>query len=107
MNSKIKKVETALVSILTSHNPKSLTKQIYLNDDGKIEKKAVANLKQGRVAKRDFETLLDFKDILMSLNLNQALVYGLPLFSPAKIISRDDWEADGRPDGLLFMGIGR
>ena len=87
------------VTVISSTNPKSLSKQYELID-GQLQKTTVANMSDGSAEIKTLANLYEFSELLQSLNHNQALTYGVPQFSPAKIITKSHiWVK------LIFFGF--
>ena len=65
------------LTLITSIYPACITKEFSLNTELKLNKKTSANLSEGKVEIKTIDGLGRFKNLLMNLNHNQCLVYGL------------------------------
>ena len=91
---------TASLTKITASKPTRLTKQFSLSD-GKLNKVGGGNLVEGKAATCTFDTLEDFRDLLLTLKSNQALVYGVSAKSPIRIIPKEKWVSAGKPDNCI------
>ncbi|MBF0192733.1 MAG: hypothetical protein HQL99_16595 [Magnetococcales bacterium] len=55
----------------------------------------------GHVDIERVNSLEDLSELLMGLDHNQALIYGLPVEAPAEIVTEAEWVALGRPAGVV------
>ena len=88
------------VTVISSTNPKTLSKRFELID-GQLQKTTVANMSDGSAEIKTLANLHEFSELLQSLNHNQALTYGIPQFSPAKIITKSQFIERNEPSGHL------
>ncbi len=88
------------VTIISSVVPDVLTKKFALVD-GKLEKEGGGVLVEGRADVRALESLSEFATLLTSLGPNQALTYGRPVAEAVDLVTKDRWEALGKPDGMI------
>ena len=79
--------KTVPVSIITSANPKLLTKRMQLRN-GACEKIGGGILKEGKAEITNVVFPDGFMDLLPELNPNQALTYGLPIYAPVKLVTK-------------------
>ena len=77
--------------MITSVNPKVLTKAFKLGRDGKLEKKSIAHLSEGYANQVTVNSLAEFRELLESLESNNALTYGIvPGRKEARIVTREN-----------------
>jgi hypothetical protein len=88
-------------SIVTSRKPATITKTMLLDKDGELIKGDAARLVEGSVETVTVNECAGFADVLTGLKTNQALIYGLPKFSPAELLKKDLYLNKGKPDGFL------
>lgn len=89
----------AKLSIITASNPKRLSKGFSLGSGGDLLKSPGGQLIQGSVEIRTLENLEDLAGILKSLTPAQALVYGVPINTASKIMTRKAFANAGNPEG--------
>lgn len=89
----------ATLSIITATKPERLSKGYSLGADGDLIKSPGGNLVQGKVETRNLESLADLAAILQSLTPAQALVYGVPINSAARVMTRKAFAEAGKPAG--------
>jgi hypothetical protein len=70
---------SARLTVLTSQSPRFLTKEIALDDQGKMVKIPFAHLTKGRAKVVQIQSLKEFSQLLQGLEHSQALVYGVPI----------------------------
>ena len=87
-------------TIITATRPSICTKSFSMVS-GKLEKKTVANIVEGQIETRTFETLAEFAALLEGLQQDQCMAYGLPATSPAGLITEKKWHELGRPKDKL------
>lgn len=87
----------ATLSIITAIKPARLSKGYSLGSDGNLQKSPGGNLVQGKVETRDLRTLADLGVILQSLTPAQALVYGVPINTAARVMTRKSFAEAGKP----------
>lgn len=85
------------VTIITSINPPVLSKTFALDGAGNLVKSTSAQMTKGRAEVREITTLQDFSDLLLSLDVSQALTYGVPPSNGIAIVTRRAWIQAGRP----------
>ncbi len=85
--------------VITSHQPNCVTKEFRLVD-GKLTKSTVANITRGKMELRDIANAHDFSQLLLSLNTNQCLTYGVPP-REAGLVTEAKWAEMGKPDEPL------
>jgi hypothetical protein len=88
------------VTVISSTNPATLSKQYELID-GQLQKTTIADMSAGNAEIKTLANLHEFSELLQSLNHNQALTYGVPQFSPAKIITKSQFIERNEPSGYL------
>ena len=88
--------KTVPVSIITSADPKLLTKRMQLRN-GACEKIGGGILKEGKAEITNVVFPDGFMDLLPELNPNQALTYGLPIYAPVKLVTKEEWHKLGKP----------
>lgn len=93
-------VPAAQLTVATSTFPEVLTKRFSL-EGGELQKHVGGVLVSGRAEKRRVQSLKDFAELLQSLGANQALIYGVPEADAIDLTTRDRWEAEGRPEGII------
>jgi hypothetical protein len=97
----MKTQDCALITVVTASVPKHLSKGYYL-DDGKLKKRAGGVLVKGHAKVFGFECLEDLKTVLMVLNPQQALIYGVPKGTKeTKLMSSDEWVKTGKPSDAI------
>ncbi len=89
----------ATLSIITAIKPAQLSKGYSLGAGGDLLKSPGGNLVQGKVETRTLETLADLAAILQSLTPAQALVYGQPINTAARVMTRKAFAEAGKPAG--------
>jgi hypothetical protein len=89
----------ATLSIITAIKPARLSKGYSLGTNGELLKSPGGNLTQGRVEARTIETLADLAAILQSLTPAQALVYGVPINTATRVMTRKAFAEAGQPAG--------
>ena len=89
------------LTLITSHNPQVVTKEFSLDDDGKVQKQVTANVYSGVMQRQELATPLEFCSLLASLNANQCLAYGVTGHRVIKLVTKKEWEAQGRPEDCL------
>lgn len=89
----------ATLSIITAIKPARLSKGYSLGAGGYLLKSTGGNLTQGRVEARTIETLADLAAILQSLTPAQALVYGVPINTATRVMTRKAFAEAGQPAG--------
>lgn len=87
------------LTVVTSSKPRTLSKKYWLDSDGNLQKKTVAQMSQGTAQVESVDGLDGLALLLRSLAHNQALVYGLPPFDKIKLLTKKDYESQGRPAG--------
>lgn len=90
----------AKLSVITAIKPDRLSKGYSLAANGDLLKSPGGNLVQGKVETRDLTTLADLAVILQSLTPAQALVYGQPINSADRVMTRKAFADAGRPAGV-------
>ena len=88
------------VTVISSTNPKTLSKQYELIDE-QLQKTTVADMSAGSAEIKTLANLYEFSELLQSLNHNQALTYGVPQFSPANLITKSQFIERNEPSGYL------
>ena len=88
------------ISVITAIKPKRLSKQLYLKD-GQIDKSGGGVLAEGQVKVVQVDNLEGFKELLPALGTDQALVYGLPSISPARVVSKEEYARRGEPNDMI------
>ena len=92
-------MNNANLSIITAIEPKRLSKGYSLGIDGDLLKAPGGNLIRGKIEARTLSTLLDLAATLQSLTPAQALVYGVPINSASRVMTRKAFSDAGRPEG--------
>ena len=87
----------ATISIITASNPKRLSKGYSLGANGDLLKSPGGNLVTGKVEVRELAGLPDLAATLEELTPAQALVYGVPINSASKIMTRKAFANAGNP----------
>lgn len=87
---------TAL-TIITSTAPKTLTKRYWLDDAGAIDSKTSANMVAGEAEQVQITSASDFAEVLQGLDHNQALCYGVADAIKVRMLSRTEFEKQGKP----------
>ena len=91
-----------LLTVITSHKPKTLTKLYSLDSAGNLNKPTPAGqIVEGEVQRVSIHNALDFADLLMTLQHNQALMYGVARPEWSKLMSQKIFEAQGKPANVL------
>jgi hypothetical protein len=89
-----------LVTLITATEPARLTKHFSLRD-GALLKSPGGILTRGRAEINELDGLLGLKKLVAALGPNQALTYGLPMFNPATIVTKEEWSRTGRPKSVM------
>jgi len=89
------------LTLITSHNPQVVTKEFYLDDAGEVQKQVTANVYNGMMQRIELSSPADFCSLLASLDSNQCLAYGITGHREIKLITKKEWEAQGRPESAL------
>jgi hypothetical protein len=92
-------MNNANLSIITAIEPKRLSKGYSLGIDGDLLKAPGGNLIRGKIEARTITTLLDLAATLQTLTPAQALVYGVPINSASRVMTRKAFSDAGRPEG--------
>jgi len=92
-NQSVKNV-SAQFSVLTSTYPKVLSKEIRIDKKGSVIKTPSANLCRGKVCVKSVSSIREFADLLLTLEQNQALTYGVPKkgLTKAEIVTKKDFD---------------
>ncbi len=85
------------LTLITSSQPKVLTKQCSLDNAGTMHCKASANMYMGEAQQVQVTTANDFANLLQSLSHNQALCYGVAHVSNIRMLSLTEYEKQGKP----------
>jgi putative DNA primase/helicase len=94
------KTTSVPVTIVTATKPRFLTKQYSLNQ-GALKKTPGGILIHGNAEVVHVDGQLGFAKILPALGPDQALIYGQPKSSPVQIITEEEWNKQGQPDGSI------
>lgn len=89
------------LTLITSIKPLTLTKTFALNSDDKLEKMTAANLIEGQAETILLDNLADFPELLVELNKNQALCYGVTGHDKIKLTTKEQIVTKGNPHGYL------
>ena len=92
-------MENAKLSIITAIEPKRLSKGFSLEASGDLLKSPGGNLVRGKIEERSINGLSDLAATLQSLTPAQALVYGVPINSASKVMTRKAFANAGNPEG--------
>ena len=92
------------ISVITAIKPKRLSKQLVLKN-GKIDKSGGGILVEGRVEVAHVDGLEGFRELLLELGTDQALVYGLPSISPARVVSKEEFIRRGEPEDMITRSM--
>lgn len=84
------------VTRITSHKPSSLTKRYWLAD-GQLHKKTAANMVAGVAERVQVADAAQLADVLVQLDHNQALCFGVPEAERVQVYSRREHERQGKP----------
>lgn len=88
------------LSVVTTIKPKHLSKGFSLGLNGKLLKSPGGILVRGEIKTEQIIDLNGLASILTSLTPQQALVYGVPKNTATKIMTRKQFGAAGKPDGV-------
>jgi hypothetical protein len=88
------------VSLVTTIKPKFLSKRLCL-DNGTVKKSGGGALFKGQVEIVHLDGLEGFQKFLPTLGTDQALVYGLPTISPARIVTKEDYARRKEPNDMI------
>ena len=77
-----------------------LTKEIGLNEDETISKKAAVYLSDGKVDVVSVDSISEFAATLVGLDKDEALAYGVPKRGGGRIMSEKRWQTAGRPPNV-------
>lgn len=94
----------ARVTVIQAFEPATLSKSYRLDGNGTLAKSPGGNVIEGGVGVFEFETLEDFKQLLMTLEPSMALAYGVPTAGAPEglhLVTRKEWERDGKPEGTI------
>ncbi|MDY0207352.1 MAG: hypothetical protein RBR82_12130 [Pseudomonas sp.] len=90
------------LTIVTSKKPSLLSKQYSLNSTGNLSKPISAGqIVEGEVQRANIDSAQNFADLLVTLQHNQALIYGVTTLKQAKLMSKKAFEAADKPDHAL------
>ena len=89
------------LTLISSHNPQVVTKEFFLDEASQVQKQVTANVYDGVMQRIELSSPADFCSLLASLNSNQCLAYGVTGHREIKLITKKEWEAQGRPDDAL------
>jgi hypothetical protein len=93
--------EDTQATVVTATVPSRLTKEFSIQN-GDLQRSTGGVLVEGSASVLEFKGLDGFKDILMSLGTDQALIYGQPKErTSTKLISEKMWLDAGRPDDAI------
>ena len=81
---------------ITSTKPQTLTKRCTLKN-GKLERSTVASMSEGRAEVIELDTPAQFASVLEGLAHNEALCYGLAPSPAIRLLSKAQYEAQGKP----------
>ncbi len=91
-----------LLTVVTSHIPSTLAKQYSLDSTGNLSKpKPAGQIIEGDVQRFSICNAQEFADLLMSLQHNQALIYGVAGPERSKLMSQKTFEAADKPANVL------
>lgn len=91
-----------LLTVVTSHIPSTLAKQYSLDKTGNLSKpKPAGQIVEGSAQRFSIHNAQELADLLVTLQHNQALVYGVAVLEQAKLMSRQALEDAGYPGGVL------
>ena len=88
-------------TVITSRKPKTLSKEYFINSEGEVDRRTVANLSDGTATLAEVETLHEFSKLLLGLERNQALCYGVTRQSPVNVLSKDAFTKKGSPSDAI------
>lgn len=95
--------QTCKVSVITAIKPKYLTKHFF-RDGNELKKANAGELVEGNLEIREFNGIEGFKKLLISLEMSQACIYGLPdipCTSEIKILTKAKWQKEGYPSSAI------
>ena len=93
---------TISFTVVTSHIPATLAKQYSLDSTGNLSKPSPAGqIVAGEIQRVSIRNVQEFADLLMTLQHNQALVYGVTEPGQAKLMCKKTFEAADYPTGVL------
>lgn len=84
--------------------PACVTKEFWLRDDGKLEKKTTASVYKGFMTRVQVEDAHGFAQVLQDLTTDCCLMYGTPPHD-APLVSMQEWVKRGRPADVLPRSI--
>jgi hypothetical protein len=103
------------LTIVTSYNPTRLTKKLWLDPEGRLQKEEGGNLLHGHAETVKIDGVRELKDIILGLKTNQAFIHGVPVrgyggdiyaqgLAPAGALTRTkpDWCWPGGSAFMLF-----
>lgn len=88
---------SATLTRITSRKPSTLSKRYWIGEDGTLCKDTVAHMLEGGAERVSVSSPSEFAAVLTNLTHDQALVYGVPAFAVARILSKTEYEKRGRP----------
>ena len=92
-----------LLTLVTSLVPTTLTKLYSLDSAGNLSKpKPAGQIVEGEVQRVSICNAQEFADLLMTLQHNQALIYGVTGPERSKLMSQKSFEAAGKPANVLI-----
>lgn len=92
----------ASVTMVTSHIPSTLAKLYSLDSVGNLGKpKPAGQIVEGDVQRFSICNAQELADLLMTLQHNQALIYGVTGPERSKLMSQKSFEAAGKPANVL------
>ena len=88
-----------LCCLITAIKPACVTKEFSLVN-GELDKKTTASISKGRMQIQEIHSAHEFSKLLLSLQHNQCLTYGVPPHD-AGLVTDDAWKKLGKPDDPL------
>lgn len=90
-----------LLTVVTSHIPSTLAKLYSLDSAGNLSKpKPAGQIVEGNAQRFSIHNAQELAGLLVTLQHNQALVYGVAVLEQAKLMSRQALEDAGYPGGV-------
>ena len=91
-----------LLTVVTSHRPSTLAKQYSLDSASSLSKPTPAGqVIEGEVQRVTIDSAQSFADLLITLQHDQALIYGVTALKQAKLMSKKKFEAADKPSHAL------
>lgn len=85
------------ITLITSTNPNTVTKEFSLGSDGSLNKTTTAHVTAGTMETVKVKDLSSFSKLLLTLQVNQCLAYGVTGFDKVELMTEKAWTLAGCP----------